>query len=302
MSRSVPRVTFRTHGDGTFGEEPDYSDGAWLRRDRIVLMVHGYNVSEDAGRDAFDTYAALVRLHASSLVPNLRGLTWPGDWDVRLPFWILRTALRPAIYSRRVHTARDLAPHLARYLQNLRAPDGGKCTIVLVGHSLGCRLILETLKYLPATDDENPVSHVILMAAAVPVAHVYESGELLQSVKRADTRIVLHSTDDTVLRRYFRPGQLAARDGGLWPEAVGLRGHAAAGLWSPLSRQMVGYDHGDYWGSYVAARVLAEALGVLSTFGPIDRAAAQARPIASHGGLTERDGIGTRVTPERRVS
>jgi len=114
----------------------------------------------------------------------------------------------------------------------------------MIGHSLGCRLILEALDVMASAATAAPVPAIMLMAAAVPVLHLQTGGLLRSAVRYPDHRIALYSARDTVLRWAFPPGQTLARDGGLRPEASGLNG-SPRDCWTSRDQTML--RHGEYW-------------------------------------------------------
>ena len=127
---------------------------------------------------------------------------WPGDAD----WWWFLDKLDFLIYPAAVHTsvraARDLA-NLLWEMPNLERVD-------FIAHSLGCRVVLETLLLLRARSLPI-VGRVVSMAAAVPSEMLEPGGkffELLSVLEGEGTRIqVLYSEQDWVLHYTFPPGQ-----------------------------------------------------------------------------------------------
>jgi len=82
-----------------------------------------------------------------------------------------------------------------------------------IGHSLGCRVTLETLLLL-RTRTLPIVDRVVLMAAAIPSEMLEPDGKfygLLMDLAAEGTSIrVLHSKQDPVLQYAFPPGQSLA--------------------------------------------------------------------------------------------
>jgi hypothetical protein len=137
-------------------------------------------------------------------------------------------------------------------------PGGGECELVIVAHSLGCRLVLEALIALR----KSPAWHrfritLILLAAAIPVQMVAghsEGGEVLGELV---TTGVCYSGSDRVLDWAFRLGE--TRLDSFMPEAVGL--HGAPRIWKSLRGTDLG--HTQYWQSRVVATYVAERLGAM---------------------------------------
>ena len=131
--------------------------------------------------------------------------------------------------------------------------------MVIVAHSLGCRMTLEAVARL--SDAQSARLRLFLMAAAVPVGLVEAETSLAAAVARTAGADALHSRADGVLDFWFRLGQSAAPgEEGLLPEAVGLRGGPERSVWT-LASEMPGYDHDQYWSGHRMATHLANRLG-----------------------------------------
>lgn len=113
--------------------------------------------------------------------------------------------------------------------------------LVLIGHSLGCRLILEALRDLSNLSNQSSEKSIpftiILMGAAVPISLLNNQSyqELRNVISRLRQAIVLYSKNDPVLDLPFKMVQKKANDGledGTDRlEAVGLYGNPAQGIW-----------------------------------------------------------------------
>ncbi len=265
--------------------------------ERLIIFVHGYNVDRKGATTAFAAMEDQLRRVAPRLLDQCIGLYWPGDWGTP------SKAINALAYSSEVGHAKALARPLADFIRDFQVLSG-PCCIVLVGHSLGCRLILEALADLKqdlADTNRNPVTLVILMAAAVPEAYIQQPNPLFAGLSRAARLVVLHSRKDWVLRLAFPLGQRHAEGdmGGLWPEAIGLRGMPAPGIWSD-EHEMRSFKHKDYWLKPGPAMLLARELGELSASGP---AAAKPPPpniIAARHAPPARRGPGERAAPGER--
>ncbi len=209
-----------------------------LRGSRLVLVVHGYNNDED---EASKSYAVLFEL-LQKMVPNqdvLRSI-----WEVYWPGYVTvgakkRTLLSALSYPAQVRKAVLIGRALARFLSSV-AVDRAPVEVLFIAHSLGCRVVLETLRDLSDNADIS-VKAICLMAAAVPVAHIIPNGRLRRAADAAEKRYILHSPADTVLRRYFRAGQLGDHSS----QAVGRFGN----FWILLllTPKKPGKDGGDYY-------------------------------------------------------
>jgi pimeloyl-ACP methyl ester carboxylesterase len=140
------------------------------------------------------------------------------------------------------HVAKALADHL-RAVPDLRE-------VLFIAHSLGCRVVVETLELLrqPAASGKNlSVPAICLMAAAVPVSSVTAGAPLEVAAKSALKHYILYSPADHVLKWFFRPGQFFAL-GNQWTQAVGRFGKPES-CWTNNWQNIVntGLNHGEYY-------------------------------------------------------
>jgi len=224
-------------------------------RRRVVLLVHGYNSTEDAARASYKEFTEDLKKigrGAAALLADLGKVYWPGDADLG-PVSFLS-------YPFEMGPAKDSAAVLARYLPTLVGPGGTPTEIYLVAHSLGNRVILELLDRLAAAPSASArFAGTCLMAAAVQVDMVEPGRRLWPGAVLSRKTLTLYSRDDNVLRWAFPLGQTAAGEG-FFPTAVGRFGQPA-GLWTER-RQLSGNGHGDYWKDARSAALVARFLGV----------------------------------------
>ncbi len=212
------RIMQRRHFDGGHG---DIADGIEAR-------------AAGQGRPVCGFGAELERLLGDAFWPG--DADWPGPLD-----W-----LDALVYPAAVHTARDAAALLADLIE--RIP--GLVRVHFVAHSLGCRVVLETLEILWARG-RLAIGSICLMAASVERDDVAPGGkfsDLLAALGEAGSEmLVLHSRRDKVLRFTFPLGQSLA-DEGFLPEALGLEGPPPGMPGRVSERRIAGANHGDYWG------------------------------------------------------
>jgi pimeloyl-ACP methyl ester carboxylesterase len=219
---------------------------------RIYVLVHGFNndraKAEVSYRAFRERIADMIGLHMSQRIWEFY---WPGYEELVSQslrrYWatgLVNTAYTAASYYKQVPKAITFGSLLGKYLLQLRASSQAT-EVVLIGHSLGCRLILEALAEMMVPHTPNSkVPAVLLMAGAVPIQHLEPAGYLRAAAQFPQRRIVLYSARDTVLRWTFPAGQVLANDGGLRPEASGLHGHPRD-CWTARDHTML--RHGDYW-------------------------------------------------------
>lgn len=214
-------------------------------RIEAIVLVHGFNNHYGEAGNSYYHFRlhqyerAVPQLLPRALEQILADLFWPGD----AAWWGLFDLLDFLVYPAAVGTSRDAAPLLARRLRslpNLR-------TVHFVGHSLGCRVILETIDDI-LRNGGPAVGKVCLMAAAVPLFMVQSDGALAAAMEDAEDVRILYSDDDWVLRDTFPPGQtLAGGNEGFFPAALGLNGPVGvAARTDPVD--ITDAVHGDYWG------------------------------------------------------
>ena len=263
---------------------PPFAQG----RRRVVLLVHGYNNTEEAARRSFGQFTKdLEQLGSSAraLLPDLGGFYWPGDANLG-PISFLS-------YPFEIEPARKSAQRLAEYVRTLVGPGGTATELYFVGHSLGNRVILEALDLLAAAP--APVGHVVaacLMAASVPVEMVEERGPLLAGATLPGTTLILYSRDDLVLHFAFPVGETAAGEG-FFPTAVGRFGQPA-GVWTGR-QELTGDDHDDYWGDPRAVMRVARLLGAAVAW-EVEAAARAGRRLPAAPAVTART-IGAHALP-----
>lgn len=206
---------------------------------RLVFLLHGFNVDACRGRASLGRLSHLVAGEGWGLVATL----WPGDHG-----------LGALSYSFEGLDADDTAEELARFIDCWAGPEA---RVSFVGHSLGCRVVLETVKRM--IGHAVRVEEVCLFAAAVD-ADSLASGEVYRSCcEKADRVTVVSSVRDRVLKLAYPAGDLLQAflflrdDPGL---ALGLRGprdHKSGAIPGSVTgveipkRSNVG--HGDYFPS-----------------------------------------------------
>jgi hypothetical protein len=209
-----------------------------------VVLVHGYNNHYGEAATAYfgfrrRQYDADTQIQAGSLERMLVDMFWPGDGD-----WGIADPGDFLIYPFAVGRARDISVLLARAFQAM--PQ--LLRLDFLGHSLGCRVVLETIRELMGLGAQR-VGRVCLMAAAVPVFKVESGGDLADAIAGAQRVLVLYSEKDAVLRWAFRAGQtVASGREGFMPVALGAKGppRTMPGIVSSL--EITGAGHSDYWG------------------------------------------------------
>lgn len=262
-------VREKARGGSVVGDAKENPPG-WMRlRSRILILVHGYNNSLCAGCASYDHF--LKRVPRG--FPTVGRFFWPGD---SRPAFLSGLA-----YPFKIDTAIESARALAEALGRL-ADRSVPLEIYFVGHSLGCRVILEALKASGEARLLRHVRAVCLMAAAVPVGFLEKGGRLEGGATRVSGRLVLYSHSDGVLRWSFPAGQVLAAAMGKGAgtseasrEAVGRRGNPVS--FPTDSAHMTGNGHSDYWKDPRIFKHIAPLMGVA-----VERRI-ERRPLPVHG-------------------
>jgi hypothetical protein len=213
----------------------------------LVILVHGFNNHLGEAAEAYlgfrERQYPLAGVLPPALEPGFGDFFWPGDADWA---WLLDKA-DFLIYPAAVRKAPGAGERLAMCLAEM--PN--LVTVDFVGHSLGCRVVLECIRAL--LGGRHPViRRVVLMAAAVPDFMVVPPHELARAAGAAESVVVLHSTSDTVLHFAFAPGQTAAGAGeGVLPTALGRFGPPAGMAGRVEPHRVMNAGHGDYWGKSI---------------------------------------------------
>jgi hypothetical protein len=247
-------LVFRQRREGGGVVDPGKFGGALDAQSRrtCIVMVHGFNNNDGEAAAAYDGFRQRQLedfgsgTDLISLNRRLGDAFWTGDAD-----WGWFDLVDFGVYSQAVGFARRTGAELRELI--LRLPD--LLEVEFIGHSLGCRLILEALELFREHGDGPAIRRVCLMAAAVPMEMLEPGGrynDLLSDLAARGTRVlVLHSKQDTVLHYAFGVGQAMAGPGERSSRALGREGPSPMlpGYHATLDEaEMAGANHGDYWG------------------------------------------------------
>ena len=114
-----------------------------LPHSQIIILVHGYNVSEEGAKEAYKKFQENLSKYCSQLSQlekEIYWFLWPSDKPNKIDSVIS--------YYKTVETAKICGEKFAKYLNKLKLKslNNKPPHIILIGHSLGCRLLLEALK------------------------------------------------------------------------------------------------------------------------------------------------------------
>jgi pimeloyl-ACP methyl ester carboxylesterase len=254
MSRLGGDISLRESAKGgDVSEHVRIDPSHWMEHyTRIVILVHGYNNNFCAGCRSYADFLKRV----PERFPKVGRLFWPGD--------ITPAIISGASYSWQIETAKECGRKLATFLAQLASRRSVPIEVSFVGHSLGCRVVLETLKAAEGMPVWPEVRAICLMAAAVPVGLVEPDAELEEASQWVDHRLVLFSPSDRILRLAFPLGQTLAyfigKEDRIYLSAVGLKGMPESYRTTP--GHMEGNGHSDYWSDRRIFRYIAPVMGI----------------------------------------
>jgi pimeloyl-ACP methyl ester carboxylesterase len=221
--------------------------------ERAVLLVPGYNKTEEEANEALGVFRSFLAALTYEIDPEaVIVCSWPGDWEV--PF--VRGLAYPFVFGKVEASAQTLHEAIDKWFKSTLCPK----ELIIVAHSLGCRLVLEMLARMAAAGRPETLKRlkIVMMAAAVPVDMVMS--KIGHAPAAPDVRAVLYSESDQILYWAFPPGQAAAERG--WSrEAAGLHGRPLQDAWTSR-KQMPMFDHGDYWSEMQTAEAICGILGL----------------------------------------
>jgi pimeloyl-ACP methyl ester carboxylesterase len=260
------RVDPERGGDVANGVQ-DFSGLKGRQSFHILVLVHGFNNSRAKAQESYDTFFGLLNdgleRHRFD-IDTVAHFHWPSDPRLN---WYFAQPFNPFSYPEALVKARRAARHLAQFIAELRPPGGGPLSlkISMVGHSMGCRLILEMLQHF--TPGNSPKFAVVgMLAAAVPINLVGYGGTLNPPAHAEPKFIKFHSGNDDVLRNLFPLGQWRAYhqydnetriEPYYFAEAIGYLGNPADFAES-FPRPSNG--HSQYWSDRRAALKILKAL------------------------------------------
>jgi len=281
----MPNVLTVRDRDELAGRRVDDSQGNVRDRDaeRLVILIHGYQNSEDKAGGSYKKFRKLVRSVALGGERGA-GAIWEFHWPGNHTLWPVSVFGYPV----RIGAARIAGDLLAR---RWLADRGSHQSVVLVAHSLGCRVALETVwaildEQQRGNYDGARIEAVFLLAAAVPT-RLCAPGMAFANRYPDSKDHVFFSQNDITLRFTFNPGQYVGSERGV---AVGRAGE-------PRSRWTTRHDtrlsHGGYWKSQSVAAKVCELLDAL------DRRAIEDRQLAMAEVIDYAPSIEPRHLPER---
>lgn len=167
---------------------------------RILMLVHGYNNELEDVTRAYDLIENQVQRLMGNQYDLVIGYTWPAGND-RFDYFSAKTR------------SGALAPRFRDNLRQLHNSATRPKSLDVMGHSMGTRLIFESLKHL---NTRNVIRNLINMASAVDNESIETNREYFPANGRVKNSFVFHSRHDHVLNVAYRIAE--------WDLALGLHG------------------------------------------------------------------------------
>jgi hypothetical protein len=224
---------------------------AALRDKRVCFLVHGFNVNRDHGYTGEGALAqellglgpVFAGQPPAAMVDLVIPVLWPGDWilpGVNYPFEL-----------------GDVRATGERFAEFLRSEAQTASRVSFVSHSLGARVVLETVARAVAAGKPASELDLAILTAAAADDDVLDDPRYRMAIGALRQILVVSSMDDDVLGRVFPLGD--AVEAALWqgekassralgrfgPKAL-KPGSAAAGKvrWFDIDpAEKVGHDH-----------------------------------------------------------
>lgn len=176
--------------------------------ERVTFLLHGFNVDEEKGLQRLGKLGAVLEknLAGEAIILTL----WPGDCFAGY-------LLGAAAYQFQGQDADDTAKALIRFIADTLAP---KVRISFVSHSLGARVVMETVKGLPGADCE--IGQICLLAAAIDDYSLAAAEDYRAAAERAERIAVLASKRDKVLKYAYPVGDFLQSFIYFWKDSAGL--------------------------------------------------------------------------------
>ncbi|MDB5677451.1 alpha/beta hydrolase [Sphingomonas bacterium] len=233
--------------DNEVANEPRSTQRFQFARHRRILLIHGCNTNERDGQKRTAPLREALVQRCPSLDAQVLTVTWPGDFA-----WS-RGGL--AAYKQMTKRADQAGAKLwevldAEFDHALGAPE-----LVVVAHSLGCRLALQMIARLAPSPHNTKIRKLVLILMGAAVAT--DRHDLFALARGHAEVVVLYSDRDRALGHAFPLGQVMAGEGA--SEAIGLHGNPREPAWAS-TKLMEGYDHEHYWPDVRTVDAVVESL------------------------------------------
>jgi esterase/lipase superfamily enzyme len=226
------------------------------RVSNLLFFVHGFNNERDDANVSYIEFADILKKFNPNITESIICLHWPGNYKFIRGSQFL---FYPQIIKRAKSTAQELSFFLKKNFHLFKNKK-----ITFIAHSLGSRLVIETLANLFQSKFKDVNINIFLMAAAIPNNLVSINPRLKQGLKMANGgKTVMFSKGDRVLRYAFRAGQ-KIEWGEESSEAVGLYGKPEFNTWDKRVN-LSPYGHSDYWVSETSAKEIVTKLKLKTT-------------------------------------
>lgn len=153
---------------------------------KVLLLVHGYNNTEDAVALAYARIERAAKKAFGRHYDVITGYTWPGG-AIGLSYPVARSRANAA------------GPRLAGWIRQIAR---AAASLDVMSHSLGARVVLKALDRSSGT----PVRNLYLLASAIDNESIEKGQEFFAAARRCERAVVMHSKHDRTLGVWFRIG------------------------------------------------------------------------------------------------
>ena len=176
------KISYQTQAERDFNAKDTIAANPEIHGKKILLLVHGYNTD---AKEALATYR-LINLHVSYLYDLVIGYLWPGyddSWE----------------YFEAKHNVPALAEKMRSHLECLSAST---VRMDVLAHSMGNRLMLEALRYIPS-QKKKIVQNYYSLAAAVDDESLENQEKYYPSTQNCEKMFVFYSKRDDTLKWFY---------------------------------------------------------------------------------------------------
>ena len=173
-----------------------FSLSSRLYRNEAYLLVHGFNVDRYCAKHSYNKFQQNLldlsfHFPKHKLANHILDVTWPGDLKTK------------AHYHLAVRNAKKASTIFA---EAIKALSKYKCKrLYIIGHPLGCRLILESLMELDESKWEQLKNiSVVFMAAAINEKMLLRDHKAIKALESIKNTATYYSDKDYVLKVIFR--------------------------------------------------------------------------------------------------
>jgi esterase/lipase superfamily enzyme len=171
-----------------------------VKGQKILLLVHGFDITEPISY-YFNIQANINNAGTEAHYDQVIGYLWP-CLDKAYYYYYAKENIK------------SIAPRFRSFLQKIK--HAGAASIDIVAHSLGNRLVLESLDFAKDPKAPNLVHRFFSIAPAVNDTSIDTNGHFYQASQNCNQMFVFYSLHDAVLKWFYPIVE--------WSQALGYEG------------------------------------------------------------------------------